>query len=35
MIVTEKEKSLVVFSSLLERHYPKLEAELVVLLQFS
>ena len=29
MIVTENEKSLVVFSSLLLLHYPKLEAELV------
>ena len=29
MIVTENEKSLVVFSSLLERHYSKLKAELV------
>ena len=29
MIITENEKSLVVFSSLLQRHYPKLEAELV------
>ena len=29
MIITEKEKSKVVFSSLLQRHYPKLDAELV------
>ena len=29
MIITENEKSLVVFSSLLQRHYPKLDAELV------
>lgn len=29
MIITENEKSLVVFSSLLKRHYPKLDAELV------
>lgn len=29
MIITEKEKSKVVFSSLLQRHYPKLKAELV------
>lgn len=28
MIITEKEKSLVVFSSLFFRHYPKLEEQL-------
>lgn len=28
MIITEKEKSKVVLSSLLERHYPELELEL-------